>query len=379
MPLRADEQDALRRRCAIVVSGHGDEPPGAELGRVAEWCSRHGWHADRYGEGALIGAFEARVAALLGKPAAVFMPSGTMAQQIALRIACDRAQNSVIAMHPTSHLELHEAHAYARLHSLRAILLGERDQPNSARDLTQLAEAPAALLVELPAREIGGRLPEWPELVALMTVAAERGIWRHMDGARLWEARAHYAPSSYADISSQFDSVYVSFYKGIGALAGAMLLGPDDFIAEARVWRRRHGGTLVQLHPFVASAAMRFDGQLAKMAAYRARAAAFAESLAGIDGLSVEPKPPQVNLFHLHFEAPAEALTAARDRIAGEDSAWLAPRFSAERGSGHASAEIYVGDSLLAVPGSEDRRLLAPLYARMLELARDSAAVGAVR
>jgi threonine aldolase len=307
------------------------------------------------------------------------MPSGTMAQQIALRIACDRGRNAVIAMHPTSHLELHEETAYARLHSLRAILLGEREQPTSARDLDDLAAAPAALVVELPAREIGGRLPDWPELVALMTVAAERGTWRHMDGARLWEAREHYAPSSYADICAQFDSVYVSFYKGIGALAGAMLLGPEDFIAEARVWRRRHGGTLVQLHPFVASAAMRFDGQLAKMAAYRARAGAFAESLAEIDGLSVEPNPPHVNLFHLHFEAPADALTAARDRIAEEDGVWLAPRFSAERGPRHASAEIYVGDSLLAIPRSEDRRLLAPLYARMLELARDSAPAEAAR
>jgi hypothetical protein len=124
---------------------------------------------------------------------------------------------------------------------------------------------------------------------------------------------------------------------------------------------------------------MRFDGQLAKMAAYRARAAALAESLAGIEGLSVEPKPPQVNLFHLHIAAAAEALTAARDRIAAEDGAWLAPRFSAERGPGHASAEIYVGDSLLAVPSDEDRRLIAPLYAKMVELARDPATAGAAR
>ncbi len=135
------------------------------------------------------------MAALLAKPAAVFMPSGTMAQQVALRIACDRARNAVIAMHPTSHLELHEEHAYVRLHSLRAILLGERERPTSARDLDELAETPAALLVELPAREIGGRLPDWPELVALTTLAGERGIWRHMDGARLWEAREYYAPA----------------------------------------------------------------------------------------------------------------------------------------------------------------------------------------
>src|SRR5690349_5297184 len=121
MPLRAEEQDALRRRCTIVVSGHGEDAPGAELARVAAWCREHGWHADRYGEGPLIDGFEAKVAALLGKPAAAFMPSGTMAQQIALRIACERAKNSTIAMHPTSHLELHEEYGYARLHALQAI------------------------------------------------------------------------------------------------------------------------------------------------------------------------------------------------------------------------------------------------------------------
>ncbi len=372
--MRAEEQDALRRRCAIVVSGHGEQAPGAELAKVAEWCRQHDWHADRYGDGALIGTFEAKVAALLGKPAAVFMPSGTMAQQIALRIACERAGNSAIAMHATSHLELHEERAYAHLHSLRAILLGKRDRPTSARDLAELAETPAALLVELPAREIGGRLPAWPDLVALLALARERGVWRHMDGARLWEAREYYAPASYADVCAPFDSVYVSFYKGIGALAGAMLLGPEDFVDEARIWRRRHGGTLVQLHPFVASAAMRFDGQLARMPAYRARGVALAECLAGIDGLSVGPAPPQVNLFHLHFRAPAEALTAARDRIAAEDGAWLAPRFSVERGTGRASVEIYAGESLLAIPRSVDRGLLAPLYARMLALARTGAA-----
>src|SRR4029078_1061120 len=142
----ADEQDALRRRCAIVVPGHGEDPPGAELGGVAPWCSRHGWHAHRYRDRATRGASESRVAALLGKPAAVFMPSGTMAQQIALRIACDRAENAVIAMHPNSHLELHEEHGYVRLHSLRAILLGGRERPTSAPDLDELAETPAALL-----------------------------------------------------------------------------------------------------------------------------------------------------------------------------------------------------------------------------------------
>jgi threonine aldolase len=385
-PLTAAEQDALRRHCAIQVSGHIPAAAGAELVHVGKWCQEQGWEADRYGEGELIAAFERKVAARLGKPAAVFMPSGTMAQLIALRIWCDRAGSRRIAMHATSHLELHEERAYAHLHGLDVTLLGERDRPTEARDLAAMierAEAPAALLVELPAREIGGRLPAWREIESLAELARESatkmpgtklpgtklpGTKLHMDGARLWEAREYYAPKSLAEVCAPFDSVYVSFYKGIGALAGAMLLGPDDFIAEARVWRRRHGGTLVQLHPLVASAAMRFDAQLAKMPAYRARALDFAAALAGIDGIVVDPDPPQVNLFHVHFDAPPAAVIAARDRIGLDDGAWLVQRVAAGNRPGWSSSEFYVGDALM----SHDNAAVIPLFVRLIELARSS-------
>jgi threonine aldolase len=229
-PLTAAEQASLRRRCAVQVPGHALSPAGAELERIGQWCREHGWHADVYGEGKLIDAFERKVAAKLGKPAAVFMPSGTMAQLIALRIWCDRAGSRRIAMHATSHLELHEERAYAHLHGLDVTLLGARERPTEARDLAAVlatgAEPPAALLVELPAREIGGRLPVWGEIESLSALAHDRGVKLHMDGARLWEAREYFAPRSLADVCAPFDSVYVSFYKGIGALAGAMLLGP---------------------------------------------------------------------------------------------------------------------------------------------------------
>jgi len=376
-PLNAAEQESLRRRCTIHVSGHAPPAPGAELARIGHWCQEHGWHADRYGEGELIEGFERKVATLLGKAAAVFMPSGTMAQLIALRIWCERKGIRRIAMHATSHLELHEERAYAHLHGLDATLLGARERPTEARDLAALlaksvadrTEQPAALLVELPAREIGGRLPAWEEIEALSALAHDHGMRLHMDGARLWEAREYFAPRSLADLCAPFDSVYVSFYKGIGALAGAMLLGPEDFIAEARIWRRRQGGTLVQLHPFVASAAMRLDMQLAKMPAYRARALGFAAGLSTIDGIVVDPQPPQVNLFHVHFAAPPAALTAARDQIALEDGAWLAQRFGPGSTAGSSSIEIYVGDNLLA----HDNSTVIPLFAKLLELAHSQA------
>jgi threonine aldolase len=379
-PLTAAEQESLRRRCTIYVSGHVPPAPGAELVRVGQWCQEQGWHADRYGEGELIEAFERKVATLLGKAAAVFMPSGTMAQLIALRIWCERAGVRRIAMHATSHLELHEERAYAHLHGLDVTLLGARERPTEARDLATLfpesvatsvatVEPPAALLVELPAREIGGRLPAWEEIEALSALAKGRGVRLHMDGARLWEAREYFAPKSLADLCALFDSVYVSFYKGIGALAGAMLLGPEDFIAEARIWRRRHGGTLVQLHPYVASAAMRLDMQLAKMPAYRARALDFAAELSTIEGVVIDPQPPQVNLFHAHFAAPPAELTAARDQIASEDGAWLAQRIGSGKTPGWSSTEIYVGDNLL----SHDNSTVVPLFAKLLDLAHSYA------
>ncbi len=373
------QQESLRKRCTIHVSGHAPAAPGEELMRIGQWCREQGWDADRYGEGELIGSFERKVATMLGKPAAVFVPSGTMAQLIALRLWCERAGSNRIAMHATSHLELHEERAYAHLHAPEATPLGERHRPTEARDLANLlanliasAKAPAAVLVELPAREIGCRLPSWSEIASLAALARDRSIRLHMDGARLWEAREHFAPKSLAEVCAPFDSVYVSFYKGIGAIAGAMLLGPVDFITEARIWRRRHGGTLVQLHPMVASAAMRFDAHLAKMPAYRARALDFAAALAKIDGIVVDPNPPQVNLFHLHLAATPAALIAARDRIAAEDGAWLAQRFGS-RPAGGSFIEIYVGDNLL----SRDNSIVVPLFAKLVELAHSQTRVTA--
>jgi threonine aldolase len=367
---RRYSEEALRLACRLHVAGHAPAKPGDELIRVGEWCRIHGHAADRYGDGELIQSFEARIAALLGKPAATFMASGTMAQLIALRIWCERAGARHVAMHPTSHLELHEERAYAHLHNLQATLLGPRERPIEVSDLAACPEQLAALLIELPAREIGGRLPAWDELGKIAALAHERGVKLHMDGARLWEAREAYAPRSFAEVCTHFDSVYVSFYKGVGALAGAMLLGPADFIAEARVWRRRQGGTLVQLHPLVASAAMRFDEQLAKMPAYRKRALEFAAALAAIAGVVVDPQPPEVNLFHVHFPVSVAALTAARDAIAAEHKAWLLPRVAAGRISGWSSAEIYVGDNLLALPNAD----VVPLFAQLLQRARAAAA-----
>jgi threonine aldolase len=361
----------LKRSCTWCLPGHVTHPPGAELARIAAWCTQQGYSEDYYGEGALINAFERKIAELLGLPAAVFMPSGTMAQQIALRIWCERARNPRFGMHPTCHLEKHEQHGYSHVHGLVATLLGAPDGVIVAQDLDRCTDMLSALVTELPMRELGGVLPSWEELQALKSVARAKGVRLHMDGARLWEARAFYRDRSYADLCRDYDSVYVSFYKGIGGLTGAMLLGDAGFIAQARIWLRRTGGNLYQMHPYVASAAMHFDQQIERMPAYFRRAQAFADALAaGLPALRVHPRPPQANLLHIHAPLAAGALTAARDRIAREEGRWVASRFVDADQPGWAWCEIYVGEHLLAL--SDDEAVSA--FARLLARAREAPA-----
>ena len=294
--------------CERVLPGHGFFRLRDELAWLVEEAGADE-EADRYGEGALIEDFEREGAGLLGKEAAVFMPSGTMAQQIALRIWAERRGRATVAFHPTCHLELHEQKGYQALHGLRAALVGEAHRVVTLADLRALGEPVAALLLELPLREIGGQLPEWDDLCAQAAWARERGVALHMDGARLWEAAPYY-DRPYAEVAALFDSVYVSFYKGVGGIAGAVLAGPGDFIAEARVWQRRHGGNLIRLYPYVLAARKGLRERLGRFPAYHARALGVARALASVPGVRMKPNPPQTHMMHVYLRGDRERLLA---------------------------------------------------------------------
>jgi threonine aldolase len=169
-----------------------------------------------------------------------------------------------------------------------------------------------------------------------------------MDGARLWESRAFYG-RPHAEIAEGFASVYVSLYKGLGGIAGAVLAGEEDFVAEARIWRRRMGGTLVHLSPMIASAAMRLDARLAQMDACYARASSLAQALAAIPGLRLNPAKPHTNLMHVYLEAPAETVLDRRDAIAERDSVWLIGGAKPAEVPGWSVTELYVGDTLVGL------------------------------
>lgn len=256
--------------------------------------------ADTYGNGEIINNFEAKVADILGKEKAVFFPSGTMAQQIALRMWCDEKETYRVAYHPLCHLEVYEEDGLKELHHIETVLLGEEDRLFTLDDLKKIDTDISTLLIELPQRDIGGQCPTWDELAQILDYCKEKGIRTHLDGARLWEVSPYY-DRELREICAKFDSVYVSFYKGIGGIAGAILAGPEEFMEKSKVWKRRHGGDLISLYPYVISADYYLDQRFVKMKMYYEQAKELAGHFNNIEGIYTIPEVPVSNMFHVHF------------------------------------------------------------------------------
>ncbi|MGA8681991.1 MAG: beta-eliminating lyase-related protein, partial [Acidimicrobiales bacterium] len=199
----SDEETALRRACTRFLVGHGDRPTAELLAEIDPDIEM-----DRYGAGGVVAELEAEVAGVLDKPAAVFLPTGVMAQQATLRVHAERRGRWSFVGHPACHLDWREGRGYQRLHGLTFRQAGELRHPLTLEDLNEVAEAPAALLLELPQRDLGGWLPDWDDLQAQIAGARDRGAAVHLAGARLWEAAAGYERPP-AEVAALFDTVYV--------------------------------------------------------------------------------------------------------------------------------------------------------------------------
>jgi threonine aldolase len=348
--------------------------------------------ADVYGDFAAtpstswLRAFEREVADHLGLEDAVFMPSGVMAQQIALCVHRERAGGAAAAaaadravlLHHSSHLLLHEAGALEHLTRLRTVVVAHPDPaaeaqaPLRAADVTAALAAaqaagepaPLAVVVEVPHREVGGKMTPWGDLVELSAACRAAGVAVHADGARLWEAGGspELGGRSLRQLTAHFDSVYVSFYKGLGGLSGAMLLGPAHFCASARVWLRRFGGNLYTLLPYAVSGWAGFRAHAGDFTRRRARLAHVVALLTrsfcapGADGdggaaapsyscprsgrplLRFDPPVPSVSLVHVYFRGTPEQVAAAADAGAAACGVRVLSRVRAQGAHGAADA-----------------------------------------
>jgi threonine aldolase len=350
-----EELRALRDQCTRFLNGHGPDTAASMLATIPADTE-----PDNYGHGGVVEELEAEICRVLAKPAAVFLPSGVMGQLAVLRVHADERSRRTIIFHPMCHLEQHEEQAYQRLHGLTGRPAGGRDRLMSLADLTGIAEPAAALLIELPQRDIGGQQPDFGDLTAQVDWAREHGAAAHLDGARLWESAAGYGRPP-AEISALFDTVYVSFYKGIGALAGCCVAGPEHVIAQVRDWRRRMGGTLDGLWPNAASALSCLALRLPRFPGYLAHARAIAAGLTSLPGITVIPDPPQAPMMHLLMRTSQDDYAAAARKLAAERAVWVNPSCMATADPGVQRLEFSVGDATMDLEPAEVRDIFAAL------------------
>lgn len=248
---------------------------------------------EQHGEDPTVTRLTDRVATLLGKQAAVYLPSGTMANEIAVLVHC-RPGDEVIA-HEHSHLLNFEAGGVAGLAgAMVRPIAGERGMFTAAALKAMLRpkarHLPRSRLVSIEQTTNlgGGAVWDLNAMNEVIGIARDAGLAMHLDGARLMNAVvAHGTPAD--RFAAGFDTVFLDFTKGLGAPFGAVLAGSDEVIEEAWRWKQRMGGSMRQAGMMAAGCLYALDHHVDRLAEDHANARRLAQALAAIPGLRVEP------------------------------------------------------------------------------------------
>ncbi|MGW7403490.1 threonine aldolase family protein [Streptomyces sp. NPDC054833] len=329
--------------------------------------------ADMYGD-RIVASLEERVAALLGTEAAAFFPTGTMAQQVALRCWAGRTGDPTVAVHALAHPEVHERNAFSRVSGLRAVRVTDAPRLPTAEEIRDFPEPFGALMLELPLRDAGFVLPSWEELTELVAAARERDAVVHFDGARLWESTVHFG-RTLDEIAGLADSVYVSFYKSLDGFGGAALAGPKTLVEEAKTWRHRYGGMVFQQFPTALSAFVGLERELPRLPDYvrhaRVVAAALREGFAesGVPWARVNPEEPHTHEFQVWLPYDPEVVAEAAVRQAEETGTLLFGNGWQPGGPGLALTEVTVRSAGLEWTAADVRAAVADFVTRLPEKA----------
>ncbi|MDX2544769.1 threonine aldolase family protein [Streptomyces sp. WI04-05B] len=378
-PGQEHDRDAqrLRRRAALrgaerVLARPGFlETIGQRLALLDE--ARESYDLDEpsdiYG-GGIVETLEKRVAGLLGKEAAAFFPTGTMAQQVALRCWAGRTGNPAVALHALAHPEMHERNAFSTVSALRPLRVTSEPRMPTADEVRDFDEPFGTLMLELPLRDAGFVLPTWEELSEVVAAARERDAVVHFDGARLWESTTHFG-RPLDEIAGLADSVYVSLYKSLDGYGGAVLAGPGTLVEEAKAWRHRYGGAVFQQFPTVLSALVGLDRELPRLPEYVAHARVVAAALregfaaAGVPWSRVHPEVPHTNEFQVWLPYDREAVVEAAIRQGEETKTLLFANEWARGGPGLAVTEVFVRATGLEWTARDVRAAVKGFVARL--------------
>ena len=268
---------------------------------------------DQYGEDPTTNLLQSRLAELLGKEAALWLPSGTMANQVALRVLT-RPGDEVIASRE-SHAAWHEAggaaaNAGVQIHEIGQAGLFSAEEMLAAIKPRNFTIFPATTLVEVENthNRAGGVVVPQAEVQRICAAAREQGLASFLDGARLWNASIASGLSP-ALLAAPFDLVAVAFSKGLGAPGGSLLAGTKASIQSADRQRRRLGGAMRQTGIFAAAALHGLDHHFARLPEDHANARSFAERLAAGAPVLLDLATVQTNIVVFHLP-PALAIDA---------------------------------------------------------------------
>lgn len=278
---------------------------------------------DQFGEDPSINHLQERVAALLGHEAALWFPTGTMADQVAIR-TLTRPGDEVLAARE-AHILWHEAGGTSATSGVQVNEIGPGGGRFSVDDLLAALKPVAAMYppatlvsVENTHNRAGGVVIGVEEGSAIAATTSSHGMTTFLDGARLWNAAIALGVAP-VGLAGPFDVVAVSFSKGLGAPGGSMLAGSRAFIDAALRFRRMAGGAMRQVGIFAAAAEYALDHHLERLADDHANARLLANRLAASRAIVLDPTAVQTNIvvFGLAPEAPDAALVVAAAREAG--------------------------------------------------------------
>ena len=287
---------------------------------------------DQYGEDPTTNRLQEEVAALLGKEAALWLPTGTMANQVALRVLTRPGDDVIVSRE--SHAVWHETGGSAANAGVQLTEIGARGVFSAAEFVAAVKPRdhgiyPPTTLVEIENthNRAGGVVFAQDEVERICAAARERGIASFLDGARIWNAAV--ATGLGVDrLAAPFDMVAVSFSKGLGAPGGSLLAGPRDRMARALRHRRMLGGAMRQVGIFAAAALHGLKHHLTGLREDHANARLLAERLAQSPRIVLDLGTVQTNIvvFALAPEAPDAAALVAAARAAGVRVNALGPR-----------------------------------------------------
>jgi threonine aldolase len=278
---------------------------------------------DQYGDDPTVNALQERVAALLGKEAALWLPSGTMANQVALRTLTHPGDDVIVSRE--AHAVWHETGGSAANAGVQLTEIGARGVFTTEEFLAAIKPRdhpiyPPTTVVEIENthNRAGGVIFPQDEAARICAAARKAHIATFLDGARIWNV-AVVTGRALADLAAPFDLVGVSLSKGLGAPGGSLLAGPRDVMTRAVRHRRMMGGAMRQVGIFAAAGLFALDNNMSRLVEDHANARLIAERLAGNPHIAIDLATVQTNIlvFALAPGAPDAMVIVAKARERG--------------------------------------------------------------